>query len=191
MVTVAEVNRSALRSIGADFSITHGKFAFAQVTGNLFNTTGAAAAGTTVSGIAGYRRKSAHVPRQRRRFAGDQRDANPKFRTHAGRAEPDDAQCSAGQLSCRGRIPRAANHAPPARPCRHQRRLYSLRRRFAIHAVYHRPRPHPALRRQRRSALAAPRPTRSTAPRFRRNSTTARFKRPSKCAKARRWPWPV
>ena len=53
MVTVAEVNRTAARSIGMDFSITKGKFAFAQVSGNLFNTTGATAAGTTASGVAG------------------------------------------------------------------------------------------------------------------------------------------
>lgn len=53
MVSVAEVNRSALRSIGADFSVTKGKFAFAQVSGSLFTTTGESATGTVASGIAG------------------------------------------------------------------------------------------------------------------------------------------
>ena len=44
MVTVAEVNRTAARTIGMDFSIVKGRFAFAQVTGGLL-TPGAAAAG--------------------------------------------------------------------------------------------------------------------------------------------------
>jgi pilus assembly protein CpaC len=53
MVTVAEVNRTAARSIGMDFSITKGKFAFAQVSGNLLNTTGTTASGSVASGVAG------------------------------------------------------------------------------------------------------------------------------------------
>ncbi len=53
MVTVAEVNRSALRSIGADFSITKGKFAFAQVSGSLFTTPNQTSTGVVASGIAG------------------------------------------------------------------------------------------------------------------------------------------
>jgi pilus assembly protein CpaC len=53
MVTVAEVNRAALRSIGADFSITKGKFAFAQVSGNLFTTPNQTSTGVVASGIAG------------------------------------------------------------------------------------------------------------------------------------------
>ena len=40
MVTVAEVDRTAARTIGMDFSITHGRFAFAQTTGG--NLTSAA-----------------------------------------------------------------------------------------------------------------------------------------------------
>ena len=37
MVTVAEVNRTAARTIGMDFSIAKGKFAFAQITGGLLH----------------------------------------------------------------------------------------------------------------------------------------------------------
>jgi pilus assembly protein CpaC len=44
MVTVAEVNRTAARTIGMDFSVVKGGFAFAQVTGGLL-TPGAAAVG--------------------------------------------------------------------------------------------------------------------------------------------------
>ena len=62
MVTVAEVNRTAARSIGMDFSITKGKFAFAQVSGNLSNTTGASHRHDRL-GRAGHRRKSADLDR--------------------------------------------------------------------------------------------------------------------------------
>ena len=54
MVTVAEVNRTAARTIGMDFSIVNGRFAFAQVTGGLLTTAavaqGAAQALTNVGG---------------------------------------------------------------------------------------------------------------------------------------------
>jgi pilus assembly protein CpaC len=53
MVTVAEVNRAAARSIGVDFSITKGKFAFAQVSGSLFTTPSQTSGGAVASGIAG------------------------------------------------------------------------------------------------------------------------------------------
>jgi pilus assembly protein CpaC len=49
MVTVAEVNRTAARTIGMDFSIVNGRFAMAQVTGGLL-TGGAAAAATSAAG---------------------------------------------------------------------------------------------------------------------------------------------
>ena len=48
MVTVAEVNRTAARTIGMDFSITRGALAFAQNTNKGLNV-GTAAAGTTAS----------------------------------------------------------------------------------------------------------------------------------------------
>ena len=51
MVTVAEVNRTAARTIGMDFSITKGGLAFAQNTGQGLNI-GTAAAGT-VTGVTG------------------------------------------------------------------------------------------------------------------------------------------
>ena len=51
MVTVAEVNRSAARSIGIDFNITKGAFAFMQNTGSLI-PAGAAAAGGAAAGAA-------------------------------------------------------------------------------------------------------------------------------------------
>jgi len=54
MVTVAEVNRTAARTIGMDFSIVNGRFAMAQVTGGLITTAsvaqGAAQALTNVGG---------------------------------------------------------------------------------------------------------------------------------------------
>ena len=54
MVTVAEVNRTAARTIGMDFSIVNGRFAMAQVTGGLLTpgsvATGAAQALTNVGG---------------------------------------------------------------------------------------------------------------------------------------------
>jgi pilus assembly protein CpaC len=48
MVTVAEVNRTAARTIGMDFSIVHGRFAFAQTTGGNIASTAATAAGQTL-----------------------------------------------------------------------------------------------------------------------------------------------
>jgi pilus assembly protein CpaC len=48
MVTVAEVNRTAARTIGMDFSIVNGRFAFAQTTGGLL-TAGAAAGATSAA----------------------------------------------------------------------------------------------------------------------------------------------
>ncbi len=54
MVTVAEVNRTAARTIGMDFSIVNGRFAFAQLSGGLLTpgaaATGAAQALTNVTG---------------------------------------------------------------------------------------------------------------------------------------------
>ena len=44
MVTVAEVNRTAARTIGMDFSIVNGRFAFAQVTGGLLTAASATSA---------------------------------------------------------------------------------------------------------------------------------------------------
>jgi len=48
MVTVAEVNRTAARTIGVDFSIVKGGFAFAQTTGGNIASGAATAAGQTV-----------------------------------------------------------------------------------------------------------------------------------------------
>ena len=48
MVTVAEVNRTAARSIGMNFNVTKGKFAMAQVTGTIPITT---ATGTVAGGV--------------------------------------------------------------------------------------------------------------------------------------------
>jgi len=48
MVTVAEVNRTAARTIGMDFSIVHGRFAFAQTTGGNIASSAATAAGQTL-----------------------------------------------------------------------------------------------------------------------------------------------
>ncbi|MGO9443379.1 MAG: hypothetical protein ACLPXB_01230, partial [Thiobacillaceae bacterium] len=48
MVTVAEVNRTAARTIGMDFSVVNGRFAFAQTTGGLL-TAGAAAGATSAA----------------------------------------------------------------------------------------------------------------------------------------------
>jgi pilus assembly protein CpaC len=45
MVTVAEVNRTAARTIGMDFSIVHGGFAFAQTTGGNLTSAAQSAAG--------------------------------------------------------------------------------------------------------------------------------------------------
>ncbi len=45
MVTVAEVNRTAARTIGMDFSIVHGGFAFAQATGGNISAAAQSAAG--------------------------------------------------------------------------------------------------------------------------------------------------
>ena len=42
MVTVAEVNRTAARTIGMDFTIPQGKFKFGQLTGGLLSAVGAA-----------------------------------------------------------------------------------------------------------------------------------------------------
>ena len=52
MVTVAEVNRTAARTIGIDFSIVNGKFALAQITGGLI-TPGAAAGAAALAGVGG------------------------------------------------------------------------------------------------------------------------------------------
>jgi len=49
MVTVAEVNRTAARTIGMDFSITKGRFAFAQTTGGNIASSAATVAGQTVT----------------------------------------------------------------------------------------------------------------------------------------------
>ncbi len=48
MVSVAEVNRTAARSIGMDFSVTNGKFSFAQITGGLL--TGGSRPGRPIGG---------------------------------------------------------------------------------------------------------------------------------------------
>jgi pilus assembly protein CpaC len=55
MVTVAEVNRTAARTIGLDFSIVNGRFAFAQVTGGLLTSGASAGSGgaQALSGIGG------------------------------------------------------------------------------------------------------------------------------------------
>ncbi len=45
MVTVAEVNRTAARTIGMDFSIVHGGFAFAQTTGGNISSAAQSVAG--------------------------------------------------------------------------------------------------------------------------------------------------
>jgi pilus assembly protein CpaC len=52
MVVVAEVNRDAARTIGMDFSITRGNFAFGQVSGGLLTAASGAVAGgiTTLGG---------------------------------------------------------------------------------------------------------------------------------------------
>ena len=44
MVTVAEVNRTAARTIGMDFSIVNGRFAMLQGTGGLLTTAAVATA---------------------------------------------------------------------------------------------------------------------------------------------------
>ena len=49
MVTVAEVDRTAARTIGMDFSIVNGRFAFAQTTGGNIASSAANIAGQTVS----------------------------------------------------------------------------------------------------------------------------------------------
>ena len=49
MVTVAEVDRTAARTIGMDFSIVNGRMAFAQTTGGNIAATAANAVGQTVS----------------------------------------------------------------------------------------------------------------------------------------------
>ena len=53
MVTVAEVNRTAARTIGMDFSIVNGRFAFAQTTGGLLTAGAAAGATSAAQALAG------------------------------------------------------------------------------------------------------------------------------------------
>ena len=57
MVTVAEVDRTAARTIGMDFSITHGGLAFAQNTGQGLNV------GTATAGTSRGQRASPRPPR--------------------------------------------------------------------------------------------------------------------------------
>ena len=53
MVTVAEVNRTAARTIGMDFSIVNGKFALAQITGGLITPGGGCRGGRASRGVGG------------------------------------------------------------------------------------------------------------------------------------------
>ncbi len=64
MVTVAEVNRTAARTIGMDFSIVHGGFAFAQNTGqgiNVGNAVGTVA-GNATSAIQSLQNVGGNLP---------------------------------------------------------------------------------------------------------------------------------
>ncbi len=64
MVTVAEVNRTAARTIGMDFSIVHGGFAFAQNTGQGVNVGNAAGigAGNATSAIQTLQNVGGNLP---------------------------------------------------------------------------------------------------------------------------------
>ena len=100
MVTVAEVNRTAARTIGMDFSITKGGLAFAQNTGQGLNI-GTAAAGT-VTGVTGIspaaqalRDVGGNLPtadRQRQCPYGDPGAANLELRAEPGGTQPHHSQ---------------------------------------------------------------------------------------------------
>ena len=63
MVTVAEVDRTAARTIGMDFSITKGRFAFAQNTGGLNSAARRGRQGATASARQALRTSAATCPR--------------------------------------------------------------------------------------------------------------------------------
>ena len=108
MVTVAEVNRTAARTIGMDFSIVNGRFAMPQDTGGLLTT--AAGGHECRAGPHPSRREPPYRDRQRQRAHGDPGPANLELRAEFGGTKPDHAQWEAGELSGRRLLPHSHQH---------------------------------------------------------------------------------
>ena len=100
MVTVAEVDRTAARTIGMDFSISKGQFTFAQV-GH--------------GGGRGGRRQPAGVHRQRQHTPGHPGPANHELRAEPGGTQPDHARWQVGELSGRRVLPHPQQRHSPRR----------------------------------------------------------------------------
>ena len=128
-VTVAEVNRTAARSIGLDFSVLNaaGTAVFSSTTGGLIPTT------VTGMGSIGpaHRREPAGHHRQRQGHAGDPSTAKSQPGPIARRAESCRAQWPNGPIPRRRRIPRAGGDAHLWRR-RPGSLVHSLRRPDAI-----------------------------------------------------------
>jgi hypothetical protein len=147
MVTVAEVNRTAARTIGMDFSITRGGLAFAQNTGQALNI-GTQSTSTATSGVSAaaqaLRDVGGNLP-----TAVDNGNVLMAIQALRTLNFARSLQRQAGELSGRRVLPGPQQHRSPRRR-RAERDLPELRRLAAIHALYYRPHPHPpAIERQR------------------------------------------
>ena len=193
MVTVAEVNRTAARTIGMDFSIAKGPFAFAQITGGTHLGRAATAAATGASAAAqacARRRQPAHGHRQRQRAHGDPGPADLELRAEPGGTQPDHAQRQAGELSGRRVLSDSQQRHPPRRR-RAERDLPELRRLAAIRPLYHRPQSHPPAIECQRIDPQHGDHRRSAGPTCRARLPNASSTPPSNSAKARRSPSPA
>ena len=195
-VTVAEVNRTAARSIGMNFNIANaaGSTVFSNFTGGLISqmTTSVVATTTGTSSTSTMVESAGHA-RRRQSLAGHPGLANLEPGAFAGRTEPGDGQRTAGSLPGRRRIPgpQCRRHVRSGGP---ECDVHPVRCLAAVHSVHHGSRSHPSA--TGRSCQHAATPHWATIGSGGGSTSvpgmqSARFPRRWSCAKARRWPWPA